>query len=37
MIKLNESSMAGNGEEKDRVRNGDYKKGCSLHLVGCLA
>jgi len=36
-IKLNERRTAGNNEEKDRVRTHDYKKGCSLHLVGCLA
>jgi len=36
-IKLNERRTAGNSEEKDRVRTGDHKKGCSLHLVGCLA
>lgn len=36
-IKLNKRDGVGNNEEKDRMRTGDCKKGCSLHLVGCLA
>lgn len=29
-VKLNKRDVAG-------MRTGDYKKGCSMHLVGCLS